>query len=118
MIVQQFVVRGFVNVLWSIDSFMCGSVDIAAIPSPLCVAEMCNFVMHVMIETVNVVEDVGEGKLCLPLMLVKVVCIQNSKDSTHTAMESLLMANKFITVSRRLCTITSWFKKLHCQSEQ
>jgi hypothetical protein len=27
MIVQQFVVRGFVNVLWSIEPFMCGSVD-------------------------------------------------------------------------------------------
>ena len=92
----------FVNILWSIEPFMCGSVDIAAIPPPLCVMEMCTFVMLVMFETANVIVDGGEGKLCLPSMpfraQVKVVFIQNLMDSTHTAMESLSIANRFITV--------------------
>ena len=92
----------FVNILWSIEPFMCGSVDIAAIPPPLCVMEMCTFVMLVMFETANAIEDGGEGKLCLPSMpfraLVKVVCFQNVMDSMHTTMESLWIANKFITV--------------------
>lgn len=92
----------FVNILWSIEPFMCGSVGIAAIPPPLCVMETCTFVMHVMIETVNVIEDVGEGRLCLPSMpfraLVIVVSIQNLRDSTCTAMGSHWIVSKFIFV--------------------